>query len=185
MDSKSVPVSNLYPSMNWFDLATDPERENTIYLPKILVGKGLYNNMDLFFEFVPYSESSKTSRYGFQFRWSPYQAQFFPLNISILTYANSANLSNKLITRTTGADLIFATMLDDLSFFFGGGWVRTFGSFVGGTNGITDSLVAERESTDSPHFTIGVAYHWEPILIGLGFDRYRDSVISFKLGLQL
>lgn len=158
---------------------------DSVLYPKFTIGKGLFNNSDIFINFVPFSQAAKISRYGLQYRISLYRADFFPINFSVVGHANSANINNQLFTRTLGADLLVGTMINDFSFTISGGYVDSSGDFIGGTNGVTDTLQSERASTESMHIGMSATYMWQSFLIGLSIDRYKDPVVNFKLGLIL
>ena len=158
---------------------------DSLFFPQITVGKGLYNHSDIFISFVPFKESSKLSRFGLQYRASLYQADFFPINISMLLHGNSANINNQLTTRTIGGDLIIGTMINDFSFNITGGYVDSSGDFIGGVNGVTDTGETERSSTSSLHLGMSAVYRWDMVIFGLSIDRYRDAAFKFKIGLFL
>lgn len=158
---------------------------DSVYYPQITIGKGLFYNSDIFINFVPFNDTSKISRYGLQYRMSLYQADFFPLNFSFLLQANSANISNQMISRNLSSDILLGTMLDDLSFTISVGYVTSTGDFTGGSQGVTDSLRAERSSATSLHVGMGIVYTWNGLLIGVAIDRYKDAVFNAKVGLLL
>lgn len=164
---------------------TSPSHQ-TVFYPKINIGKGIFNNSDLFFHFIPFNETSGLSEYGFSFRWSFYQALFLPLNFSIITHANSANVNNKILARNIGADLMMGLSLSDFSFFFGYGWTKSTGDFTGGSFGVTDTPSDPsnaRISVNSSHFMLGSTYSFDPFFIGASIDRYKNPVYSLKLGM--
>lgn len=45
---------------------------------RLTVGKGLYNDVDVFFSFIPPTGGTRVSDYGAAARWSFYQAQIPP-----------------------------------------------------------------------------------------------------------
>ncbi|MCJ8277398.1 MAG: hypothetical protein HRT44_02280, partial [Bdellovibrionales bacterium] len=116
---------------------TSPNVE-TVYYPKFNIGKGIYNNSDIFFHFIPFNETSGLSKYGFSFRWSFYESLYLPINFSLVTHASNSNIQNKLVSRSLGADILLGLTLSNFSLSLGGGWVRTTGDFTGGTQGVTD-----------------------------------------------
>lgn len=161
--------------------ATAPEAATTHY-PTFTIGKGIYNNSDIFFHFVPASKTSGISKYGASYRWAFYEALFLPLNFSVVGHVNSSNLRNQMLTRNLGADLLIGMTLTDFSFFIGGGWANSTGRFIGGTNGVTLSGVDERQKVDSSHFMFGATYNFDPIFVGLSVDRYQEAVYTLKSG---
>jgi hypothetical protein len=161
--------------------STAKQTENSNY-PTITIGKGIYNNSDIFFHFIPSSKTSGISKFGFSYRWSFYQAQFLPINFSLIAHGNSANLKNKIFTNNIGIDLITGLNLSQFSFFLGGGYTNSKGRFAGGTGGVTDTGLSTTQEVESSHFMFGSTYNFEPIFIGVSMDRYKDIVYSFKAG---
>lgn len=153
-----------------------------VLYPTVTIGKGLYNNSDLFLHFMPANETSGIAKYGASLRWSFYEFLFLPINLSVVGHFSSANLKNKIITRNFGTDIMLGLSLNDFSFFFGTGWANSAGQFTGGTNGVTSSLQRETSKVESSHFMIGGTYSWDPVFIGFSIDRYKDEVFSFKSG---
>lgn len=151
-----------------------------LYLPTLTIGKGLYNDIEFFFHFLPTADG--TSKYGGSLRWSFLKLLYLPINFSIVAQAGSANFKNQLVTRNIGSDLLIGVSLGELSFFTGGGYVNSRGTFFGGTGGITASNATEDLKIDSTHFVMGATYNFNPFFIGLSIDRYTDVVYSFKSG---
>ncbi len=149
------------------------------------IGKGLYNNIDVFFNLTPYVQSIQMSQFGGQLRWSFFQAENLPLSFSLLFNANSSNISNQLSLRTYGADLIGGLNVDRVALFSGAGLVSSAGDFLGGPRGITDTGYQESESVSGVHFLFGVNVRLADFFLNLEVDHYRDTVFSGKLGLRL
>ena len=158
----------------------------TVFYPKFNIGKGIYNNSDIFFHFIPFNETSGLSKYGFSYRWSFYESLYLPINFSLLTHASNANIRNKLVARSLGADILLGLTLSNFSLNMGAGWVRTTGDFTGGTQGVTDTPGSARIATnrvDSGHFMFGGTYNFEPFFMGASIDRYEDVVFNIKAGM--
>lgn len=161
---------------------TNEESKNQFY-PTLTIGKGIYNNSDVFFHFIPASRTSGISKYGLSFRYSFYQAAFLPVNISLVTNASSTNMSNQMVTRNLGFDLMVGMTLSQLSFYLGGGWANSSGEFTGGTSGVTSSGAKELQKVEASHFMFGGTYNFDPFFIGMAIDRYTDTVFTVKTGL--
>jgi len=156
-----------------------------VFFPKVTIGKGLFNNSDIFVNFIPFNETTRISKYGLQYRWSFYQARYWPLNLAIMLSGNSANVDNQLITRTLSSDIIASSRFADISVFVSGGYVRSAGSFVGGAQGITSSGQAEQDSVDSLHVSAGITYQPGIMILGISVDQFVDTVTNFKVGFNL
>ncbi|MEM7647334.1 MAG: hypothetical protein AAF203_10525, partial [Pseudomonadota bacterium] len=96
---------------------------------------------------------------------------------------NSTNIQNKIVTRNLGLDAMIGMTLNDFSFFLGGGWANSAGTFTGGSSGITASQRQESAKVDSSHFMFGGTYNFDPIFVGVSIDRYQDEVYSIKSGI--
>ncbi|MEK7355008.1 MAG: hypothetical protein AAB250_01065, partial [Bdellovibrionota bacterium] len=75
---------------------TAPQQD--VAYPKLTIGKGVYNNIDIFIQFTPYTRQDELSQFGGIMRWGFYQAQFQPLSASILLHMNNGNVGNVLTT---------------------------------------------------------------------------------------
>jgi hypothetical protein len=161
---------------------TDPQSD--IAFPKFTIGKGLYNNLDLFFHFIPYNQKSELSQWGGTVRWGFYQAFYLPLSTSINLHFNSSNISNLLTSQTVGADIIGGINADNVALYAGGGPLRSSGSFLGGTSGVTDSNSLELESVTGLHFVVGATVHLAQMFIATQIDHYTQTLFSAKIGLR-
>lgn len=161
--------------------ATSPKTEH-FYYPTLTIGKGLYNNSDIFIHFTPPRKTQELNRFGASYRWSFYQALFLPLNFSVIVHAGTTNLKNKITTKNLGGDLAVGLMLSHFSFTLAGGYANSSGQFTGGASGITISTNQENQKVESTHFMFGAAYNFEPFFIGVAIDRYVTTVYSLKTG---
>ncbi len=174
-----VPVSDL---ANLGDTVT---KQDIFRYPILSIGKGLYNNIDLFIHFMPYSEGTGLSEYGGQLRWGFFQFAYVPISFSLLLSANSANINNQLITKNIGYDLVAGITTRSLYFYLGGGQVATNGDFTGGgTNGITDSGVNEKETLNDEHFMTGIGFRIDPFFLNLQLDYFNYPSYTAKFGLR-
>lgn len=166
-------------------LGTRVQEASALLYPSLSVGKGLFNNSEIFFNLTPKTPAAGLSRYGLSFRWSFYQTQFLPLNFSFVAHGSSANIQNQLTTRNVGGDLVIGLTLNQLSIFTGAGWLSSAGLFTGGANGLTLSQRPEGAKVDSDHFLLGLTYKFEPFFLGASVDHYQESTYNLKIGLFL
>lgn len=166
--------------------------EREFRYPRISFGKGLYNNLDVFFHFIPFSEDSQISEYGGMFRWSFYQAKFLPINLSLLLHGSVLNMNDSLSTQTLGSELVAGISVNSFSLYFGGGFLTSTAEFVAqgsdgivissdppNRRGVVDELVRET------HSVVGITLHVSDYFLAAQIDRYREPVYSIKLGLRL
>jgi hypothetical protein len=155
--------------------------KNLIY-PRLTLGKGIFSNIDLFFSFMPYNESTGIGIYSGAIRWGFFQATFVPANFSLLISSTNTNVDNLFISQTIEADLITGVNLDSLSFYVGAGALYGQGQF--------DYSVTADGSNNN---TIGRAFH---TMIGANFavsqlftavevDSYNNTTVSMKIGTRL
>ncbi len=181
-----LEVSLTMESLNTSDLSqlgntTSADKE--FLYPNITVGKGIYNDSDLFLHFTPPTKTQEMTKFGASYRWGFYQALFLPLNFSLVLNADMANIKNQFTTKNIGADLLIGMNVSEFSFFIGGGYANSSGQFSGGIAGVTASQASESQKVESSHFTFGGLYNFDPFFAGLAINRYVESVYSLKVGL--
>ena len=159
--------------------------QQDVSYPKVTLGKGLYNNIDVFVQFTPYNRQDELSQFSGIVRWGFYQAQFLPLSASILVHANNGNVGNVMTTRSYGVDLIGGMNVTNVALFGGAGYVESTGTFAGGASGITDSGRLETETVGGLHTVVGANIRiLENGFFALQIDRYTVPVFSAKLGVR-
>lgn len=155
-----------------------------VIVPKLSFGKGLYNNLDLFMSFVPYSESTRVSQFGGIARWGFYEGEFVPFTLSALIHGTSTNFNNQLVSRSLGLDLVAGLNANSLGVYLGGGPIQATGSFLGGTSGVTDTGLTENDRIEGFHFVAGLASHLGQLFLAIELDQYYQTVVSGKMGLR-
>lgn len=174
---ESLPIDDLS------RLGDKTEPQSRFLYPKISIGKGLYNDIDMFVHFIPYSESTGLSEYGAILRWAFYQAAFMPASFSAVVHTNSSNVGNVFTSQSYGIDLVTGINVTSFSLYFGGGKVWAVGRFIGGSNGyLSNTNQPEFETVDSIHTVIGGAYNFYPFTFALEIDQYSQTVFCGKLG---
>ncbi len=165
---------------------------------RLTIGKGLYKDVDAFFSFSPPTGSVRVSDYGGALRWSFFQAQFLPINISGMVHFNQMNFSDAFMNRNFGGEIMAGVNVDNFSLYFGGGMLESRGTFIGSNGGTCgpdctvspgDPDVGAVEHTvtnkvQETHSVVGMSLHYENLFAAAQVDRYRDAVYSLKLGLR-
>lgn len=176
--------------------------ENTSYqddsewrYSRLTIGKGLYNNVDLFFSLMAPTGGIHASDYGGMVRWSFFQAEFLPINLSVAIQANQLNFEDTFVDRNVGAELLAGINVDNFALYFGGGVLESSGTFIGGS-GCQDCTVSSSDSAvntlthtvsedvKETHTVVGFSLHFDNLFAAAQVDRYRDAVYSMKLGLR-
>lgn len=166
---------------------------------RVTIGKGLYDDVDIFISFMAPTGGVRAADYGANLRWSFYQAEFLPINLSLIVHGNQLRVNDTFSDRNLGAELMAGVNVDNFALYFGGGWIESKGTFIGGdptctapdcTVGPGDSDLNASTQTVSnvvreTHTVVGFSLHYENLFAAAQVDRYRDAVYSLKLGLRL
>lgn len=145
-------------------------------------GKGFYYNLDMLIYFTPSFQNEYVQGFGGQLKWGFFEAKFFPIAFSVVTYAGGANFSNLINVNTLGTDLIANISIDNMDVYFGAGRVRSQGIFIGGTNGITASNSTEYSMVSESHSLFGLCFSLSSYFAAIEINRYADSVYGTKIG---
>ncbi|MCB0421177.1 MAG: hypothetical protein KDD61_09275 [Bdellovibrionales bacterium] len=170
---------------------TSTQRE--FQFPRLSVGKGLYNDVDLFFHFIPYSKESQVSEFGGLIRWTFYKGNYLPISWSLMAHGNSLNVADRFINETYGVEMLIGLNAEDFSIYFGGGQLSSTGKFVRAVLDETDTtfnLIATDNSRNASvyqlHTFVGINFAlYESLFIALQVDRYDEPVYSAKIGFNL
>jgi hypothetical protein len=178
---------------------TSESDETELRYSRFTIGKGLYNDVDVFFSFIPPTGGVQITDYGALARWSFYQAKFLPINLSALVHFDQLNFADSFVNRNLGAELMVGVNVDNFAVYFGGGMIQAQGTFIGYTGSGTclEDCTAEssneevntnsRTVTDTvqeTHTVVGISAHYENLFTAAQVDRYRDAVYSLKIGLR-
>lgn len=163
-------------------LVDNSQAADTLYYPKILIGKGIYDYTDIFFHFIPYTATLGVSEFGGMIRLNVVRSEKSPFVVSLIGHANSANFNNQLTSRNVGADLSLGMDWKMFSIFTGIGYATSSGRFVGGPQGITDSGFTETETANSMHFAVGTLVRYGIFNASLSLDHYVEPVYTIKVG---
>lgn len=144
--------------------------------------KGLYYNVDTEVFFTPLPQKEEIMVYGAQLRWALWEGMNFPAAASLVVHGSGANFANQLDTRTVGSDLLLTVSMQSAAIYFGGGVIRSIGTFLGGAGGIIDSgQVADEDVSDS-HTVFGFSMGVGDLNLAFEVDRILQSSYSGKIG---
>ncbi|WP_413290081.1 hypothetical protein [Bdellovibrio sp. HCB337] len=178
MTSEYIPLADLA------GLGTKSNSKTDLNYFNLMLGKGLFYNLDLFVHFIPMPQDESVSGYGAQLRWGFYETKFMPAALSLVVHGSGTNINNLLGAETTGVDLVGSVNMRDVSLFFGIGQARSVGTFVGGADGVTDTGNTESADVYSPHTMFGISIKMASVFIALEVDRYVQSTYAGKLGVR-
>lgn len=178
---------------------TDYSNQTEWKYSRLTIGKGLYNDIDLFFSFMPPVGNMRVSDYGGELRWSFYQAEFLPISLSLIGYFNNLNFNDTFMNRNIGGELMAGVNVNNFALYFGGGWLEGRGTFIGqdSTNACNEDCTVSpgdpdlnnesrtvTETVPETHTVVGFSIHFQNLFAAAQVDRYRDAVYSMKVGLR-
>lgn len=163
-------------------LSQSPIDETDRILLNIIIGKGLFQNVDFFFSFSPFIFQNQISSYGVALKYIIYQDTTNAFDMGLFFHGNGLNISNLVGMQTSGLDLVSSYYSGYWSYYLAFGMIRTIGSFVGGINGVTSD--SESAVEDLFYFRIysGVSYNFGKYFLSLQIDRAYNEVFSAKVG---
>jgi hypothetical protein len=166
--------------IGYFGLRSEVTR-NMMY-PRLHLGKGIFDSIDLFFSFIPYSERTGVGIYSGALRWGFFQATFVPACFSLLLSASNTNINNVFIAQTMGVDLITGVNVDPFSFYVGAGTLYGQGQF---DKSITSDNSMKNQTGRSFHTMIGINFAIAELFTALQVDNYSSTTVSVKIGTRL
>lgn len=169
--------------------------DKDLQFPRLSIGKGLYNNIDVFLHFAPQHSGSSVTSFGGAVRYSFYEARFLPFNMSLVLNADHVNVGDEFQATTIGADLISGIYVNNFSLYFGVGQLRSSGTFIAGldtsdatveptdpdVDGATNTV---EQSVSQTHSLAGITIHIREVFLAAQVDRYPEPSYSFRAGLR-
>jgi len=171
--------------LNHFGNHVNQEKDFTY--PLLSVGKGLYNNTDIFLHFIPYTQSAGFSEYGGLLRVGLYQAAFIPATLGLILHANSTNIGNVFFSQSRGIELVTGLNAGHFSLYLGGGQIQASGRFSRAVNAVNpdqQTAIDESNLVAHPHWFAGGSFDIEPYFVAIQIDQYTQTMFSGKLGLR-
>lgn len=161
---------------------------------KLTIGKGLYQNIDIFLSFAPFIRSGNYSDYGGVIRWTFYEARLLPIHLIALVSGNNVNFKNDFTSQNIAGDILIGVNVEDLSIYFGGGQIRSEGTFIGGSGddstvpsgaeGLNPSTNTVKRTIYRFHTVVGASLEFQPLFVAGEINRYEDSVYTLKAGVR-
>lgn len=169
------------PTESFADLGDKTAGGNLLTYPVISVGKGLYENIDLFGHFSLFGQENRVGVYGGLLRWGFFESKNMPLTLSLSLQSSSNNFDNIITGEVFAATLNLGLNFNNSSLYMGIGKVNSKAEF---SEGLNDSPQAETVSAEDTQFKVGGVYHFRPYFIAIEFNRYVVSHFSARLGLR-
>lgn len=162
--------------------------------PRLSLGKGIYNDVDIFLDFLPPLPGTRITAFGGFFRWGFYQGEIVPFNLAATVHATRISIQDQITNQTYGFDLMIGLNINNFSIYFGSGMGYAEAKFTGGDSGYgvidpadpnlninTNTLTQQARSQ---HTVFGATFHFSDYFIAAQMDRYRDPVYSAKFGVR-
>ena len=180
-----IGVANeIIPTTDMAGLGNKSKLQGETSYAQLSFAKGLYYNVDLFVDFVPMGQNEKVSGFGGGFRWGFFEAEYLPVTVSFQATANSTSFQNKINLTTQTLDLIASFNVEDVTLYAGVGPVRSWGVFMGGADGVTDSGNVENEMLSTTRMLAGLAVKFSKVFAALEINRTTEPSYAAKIGVR-
>lgn len=164
------------------NLGSGTKEQGDVGVWAVTLGKGLYYDVDMFLQFVPFGQQERVSSFGGGGRWLFHEMASYPVYFSLQGGANSTSFQNLVNLTNQSVDLVASVARRDLTFYVGTGYMRSTGIFMGGAGGVTVSGNTEIESLSSGRVLGGLSYRWDKIYVAGQLDRAFETNYTLKAG---
>ncbi len=171
-------------------LGAGTSKQSRFQYNRITIGKGLYNNVDVFLHFIPFSSANEVSEYGGFLKYNFYQGKFLPVTASILGYISTINIQDSFVNETLGADLLLGINLESVALYCSFGQQNARSTFAQNVLDTADPAISlnanntfKTKSTQI-HSAIGLHIEFSKVFLAAQIDRYEQPVYSAKLGVR-
>ncbi|PIT99358.1 MAG: hypothetical protein COT74_10155 [Bdellovibrionales bacterium CG10_big_fil_rev_8_21_14_0_10_45_34] len=152
-------------------------------IPRLVVAKGLYANIDAFLHFTPLFESIGYAEYGGALRIPIHEEDSTPYIFSVIAHVNSINVRNLLFAINLGLRLQVGYRIGQLGIWAGTGILRTHGRFEGGTSSVTHNLTRSDQNIERTEYLGGLSYiAWDNFEFGLEASATSALCLTFQAG---
>lgn len=176
LSRQAIPLDNLQHLGN----GTEPQSE--LSYPILTIGKGLFNNIDMFLSLIPFAQSSSLTHFSSQVRIQHWSSLTSPFIISSAWHAGYSTLKNEINFQNYGFDVLGTFYFRTACLYFGVGTLFSNGRFIGGVDGITKSQDTDIVTATFAHRVLGFDYRINEYFIALETDSYDKPFYSVKLG---
>ncbi len=173
ISGQTIPTADI----SYYGNHTD--QQSTLTYPLISIGKGVFDNTDIFFSFIPYDQATGMGIYSGGLRWTFFQATFVPASFSFLAHASNVNIENNFIAQTEGTDIIMGVNVDPFAFYFGTGVL--YGQAQFSPNLTFDSTRSNQVGTTF-HSIIGINVSISSFFTAFEVDSYSKIMLALKCG---
>ncbi|MBX9767855.1 MAG: hypothetical protein K2X47_11335, partial [Bdellovibrionales bacterium] len=121
---ESIPTGHI---ASYGNSPSTSAQDASIVLSRLTIGKGLFNNIDVYLSVLPLRQSTSVSGYGGLLRWNFFEAPLLPLTVSAVVHASTQNVDNQITTQSQGFDLLGGLTFDLFSLYLGVGHLTALG----------------------------------------------------------
>lgn len=166
---------------SFVDLGDGSAGGKLLTYPVVSIGKGLYENLDLFVNFSLFGTENRVGTYGGILRWGFFESKTIPLTLSLSLQSLSNNFDNQITGELYGGMINVGLNFNNSSYYLGLGKVNAQAEFA---KEIVDSPNQEKAESSDTHFKVGAVWHFSPYFVSLELNRYYISHFTGKIGLR-
>lgn len=170
-------------------LSTDADQERYFTSSRITVGKGLFYDVDVFFQMTSpgilrLDNSNDFTNYGAIARKVFYDNEKLPFHVGALIHASISQYANSFGSNIYGIDLYAYTHFDKTAFFLGLGQARGIFTYVGKNPANSSGTSLINSTTDSKidlmsgHTWAGLSHTWGHWVLSATAEDYFDPMYS-------
>lgn len=160
-------------------IGTSANQDDYFATSTMMVGKGLFYNIDSFFQMTP-PQNDDFSSYGGLIRGTFWNSEIIDLHIGGLVHGSMSQFANTFGSNIVGLDLYAYLGISKFTFSVGLGQAKGIYTFVG--SGLVSPATTENTKVDlsSSHGWSGVSYRVDRWIVSAMYENYFDSMYSFK-----
>ncbi|MCX7978414.1 MAG: hypothetical protein N2578_05365 [Bdellovibrionaceae bacterium] len=151
----------------------------------LVLGKGLFQDVDTFFQVTPFAPDFGYSGFGAQVRWSLSRPENKPFSTALVFSGSVGSFASLFSSVVTGVDFVAGFYAEDISLFLGVGQGRAIGTFTGGTGGLIAGGASSAEvDVREAHTLLGVEVSLGDGFVAVQADRFSQIAFSAKAGIR-
>ena len=173
---ESIPTGHIAS----YGTAAETAQDSHLVLSRVTIGKGLFNNIDVYLSVLPIRQSTTVSGYGGLVRWNFFEAPLLPLTLSAVVHASTQNIDNQISTQSQGLDLLGGLTFDFLSVYLGVGHLSALGEFT--PSSVGGAVESERVSIIRTY--LGATVRWGVLFLGAQIDQTNLPMWGMRGGVR-
>lgn len=165
------------------DVGVDNKLKKNISFYTLNFSKGMYYDIDFNLSLTPLPQESSVSLFAASVH-KTFQVENFPgRSFAVWLHGQNTSFSSQFHSKNWGIAVTTQMEFDIFNIYAGVGYIRSIGMFIGGTSGITDSLITTNEEANSTEWIIGSTYEWSGNnFVAFEYNHIFQSQFGFKIG---